>query len=120
MKKFFPIRIQVRLKSDYPLLSFEQLVSTNGIKQGQVGRISLRDYIEWQNFPYIMKRENFFTQKNPVSMGTKSDPLLFDNILDCDPLFSKCLAKWLLVNYKLNDYPYYDLNVCLLYTSRCV
>ncbi|CAI4034613.1 hypothetical protein SMKI_11G0590 [Saccharomyces mikatae IFO 1815] len=117
MKKFFPIRIQVRLKSDYPLLSFEQLVSTNGIKQGQVGRISLRDYIEWQNFPYIMKRENFFTQKNPVSMGTKSDPLLFDNILDCDPLFSKCLAKWLLVNYKLNDYPYYDLNVVHIYTN---
>ena len=117
MKRFHPLRIQVRLKSDYPLLTFEQLLSTNGIKRGQTARISLRDYIEWQNFPNIMKRENFFTQKKPVSITTKGDPFSFDNILDCDPLFSKCLAKWLLVNYKLNDYPYYDLNIVNIYTD---
>ncbi|CAI4044495.1 type II protein arginine methyltransferase SKDI_11G0590 [Saccharomyces kudriavzevii IFO 1802] len=117
MIRFFPLRIQTRLKSDYPLLTFEQLVSTNGIRKGQTCRISLRDYLEWQNFPNIMKRENFFTQRKSVSTVSQEDPFLFDNLLDYDPLFSRCLAKWLLVNYKLNDYPYYDLNIVNIYTD---
>ncbi|CAI1533909.1 hypothetical protein SEUBUCD646_0K00680 [Saccharomyces eubayanus] len=116
MKRFFPLKIQTRLKCDYPLLTFEQLVSTNGIGKGQTGRISLRDYVEWQNFPNIMKRENFFTQRKQASTGS-IDPILFDNIINYDPVFSECLAKWLLVNYKLNDYPYYDLNIVNIYTD---
>ncbi|CAI4599390.1 ASN_collapsed_G0032250.mRNA.1.CDS.1 [Saccharomyces cerevisiae] len=117
MKRLHPLRIQVRLKSDYPLFTFEQLLSTNGIRRGQTARISLKDYIEWQNFPNIMKRENFFTQRKPVTTTAKEEPFSFDNILDCEPQFSKCLAKWLLVNYKLNDYPYYDLNIVNIYTD---
>ncbi|EJS42985.1 YKL162C [Saccharomyces arboricola H-6] len=117
MKRFFLLRMQARQKSDYPLRTFEQLVSTNGIRKGQTGRTPLRDYIEWQNFPNIMKRENFFTQRKRMSLESKEDTFIFDNILDHGPTFSKCLAKWLLVNYKLNDYPYYDLNVVNIYTD---
>ena len=116
MKRFSPLKIQARLKCDYPLLTFEQLVSTNGIGKGKTGRIPLRDYIEWRNFPNIMKRENFFTQRKQMSTGS-IDPLLYDSILNYDPVFSECLAKWLLVNYKLNDYPYYDLNIVNIYTD---
>lgn len=34
-----------------------------------------------------------------------------------DPIVTQCIAKWLLVDYKLNAYPYYDLNIVNVFTD---
>lgn len=107
----------MRSLSDYPLVQFEQLRIDHGVKLGDTATIPLRDYREWNRLPSIIRREKFFNTKMEFIGGSQSNNINFENILQYDPVLVNCLARWLLVNYKLNYYPYYDLNICSIYTD---
>lgn len=61
--------------------------------------------------PDLMKHEKFFTKRNAFA-GQNMESLQF-----YDPIVTQCIAKWLLVDYKLSAYPYYDLNVVNVFTD---
>ncbi|CCC69528.1 hypothetical protein NCAS_0C05380 [Naumovozyma castellii] len=107
--RIFPINniTHVRFKATQtlPLLSIEELRKSKSLPLTKgTFTLPMRDYIEWENIPKIMKRETFFTNKNTLKQS-------MDSFQQYDPILTQCLAKWLLVNYKLNDYPYFDLNI---------
>lgn len=110
MNRLFLRRPQVRFQSSYPLVQIEELRS-HTLRPGQTATIPLRDYYEWTTMPDLMKHERFFTKRNPVS-GHAIEDLQF-----YDPIVTQSIAKWLLVNYKLNAYPYYDLNIVNVFTD---
>ncbi|CDO94960.1 unnamed protein product [Kluyveromyces dobzhanskii CBS 2104] len=68
---------------------------------------TLRDFIEWNNLTNS-QRNNFFAKKSSSRIN---------EVTKLQPLLSHCMARWLHVEYKLNYYPYYDLNVVCLYTD---
>ncbi|CDF90741.1 ZYBA0S08-01904g1_1 [Zygosaccharomyces bailii CLIB 213] len=103
-------RPQVRFKSNYPLVQIEEL-RTHTLRSGETATIPMRDYYEWETMPDIMKRERFFTARNPSLASTMEDLVLYD------PIVTHCIANWLLVDYKLNAYPYYDLNIVNVFTD---
>lgn len=101
---------QVRFQSRYPVVQIEELKSPT-LRPGQTATIPLRDYYEWNTMPDLMKYEKFFTRRNPLA-GQNMEHLQF-----YDPIVTQCIAKWLLVDYKLNAYPYYDLNIVNVFTD---
>lgn len=99
----------------FSLLSIENL-KANGFPKDEARTISYRDYIEWINLPYTLHREKFFTAKIN-DFYTINHSQKFENILDYEPLLTACLARALLIDYQLNHYPYYDLNIIHLYSD---
>lgn len=73
---------------------------------------SLRDYLAWVNLP--VARSNFF-----ITYDYRLRHQRQQNALTADLLRSvaTCLAKYLLVDYKLNEYPYYDLTVVNVFSN---
>lgn len=110
MYRFLLRRPQVRFKSNYPLVQIEELRSQT-LRPGETATIPMRDYYEWETMPEIMKREKFFTKRDPSLTSTMEDLQLYD------PIVTHCIANWLLVDYKLNNYPYYDLNIVNVFTD---
>ncbi|KAL3229663.1 hypothetical protein RNJ44_01799 [Nakaseomyces bracarensis] len=86
--------------------------------------VPLRDFLEWINLPNVVKKENFFIDYHTtlkhglLSSHFRTLSQVFDNSLaEYEPELSQCLAKSLLVDYKLNEYPYYDLTVLNIFTN---
>ncbi|CCD26247.1 type II protein arginine methyltransferase NDAI_0H00730 [Naumovozyma dairenensis CBS 421] len=108
--------VSKRFNSHFSNKSFEEL-SFKGqrIRSNQQNLtnsyLSFRDYMEWKNAPRVMQKGTFFDTTITSQNNSK------ESLLNYDPLFSHCLAKWLWVQYKLNDYPYYDLNILNIYTN---
>ncbi|KAL2709384.1 Protein arginine methyltransferase NDUFAF7 [Kluyveromyces marxianus] len=88
-----------------PLLETAELLRS-GLPKTRFG-VSLRDFIEWNNMMNA-RSYNFFA-KRPTRQRNEVGRL--------QPLLSHCMARWLHVEYKLNYYPYYDLNVVSIYTD---
>lgn len=104
----------VRFKATYPLIEIEQLRRGKSFNVGETGTLALRDYYEWLGLPSIMRHETFFTQRSRLlSQSVESA----DRLSLFDPILTHCIAKWLLVDYKLNSYPYSDLNIINIYTN---
>lgn len=74
--------------------------------------IPFRDRIELHNRKYIMKRHNFFSKHDSRYNGN-----IQENLLTYDPILTQCIARWLWLNYKITDYPYYDLNILNIFTD---
>lgn len=74
------------------------------------GMIPVRDYMKWLNKPQVMVRYDFFNRKRRATDGC-------EKVTDFEPLFSHAMAKWLWTTYKLNDYPYFDLNIVTVFTN---
>lgn len=106
-------RCFVRLKHTLPLVETPELLS-RGISE-QAITTSLRDYMELINTETSKRsqrsNEGFFTPKNRVNSHLATSLQLYQ------PLLSHCLSRWLLVDYKLNFFPYYDLNIVQVYTD---
>lgn len=73
----------------------------------------LRDFLEKMNRPYMMRRDNFFSKHNDGYHMADS----FENLIDYDPILTQCIARWLWLNYKITDYPYYNLNIFNIFTD---
>lgn len=114
MKRFVASKPQLRFKATYPLIQIDQLRSKKKFDIGETATIPIRDYYEWMSLPYIMKHETFFTRREKF-VGNSIGPL--ENLLLYDPILTHCIAKWLLVDYKLNSYPYNDLNIISVFTD---
>lgn len=104
----------VRFKSTYPLIQIEQLRKGHGVDVGECGTLALRDYYEWLNLPTIMRHETFFTNRMKLFNGSNSTA---ESLTLYDPVLTHSIARWLLVDYKLNHYPYNDLNIINIYTD---
>ncbi|SMN22275.1 similar to Saccharomyces cerevisiae YKL162C Putative protein of unknown function [Maudiozyma saulgeensis] len=76
--------------------------------------MAFRDRIELHNRKYIMKRHNFFSKQDSISNG---HGIPHENLLTYDPILTQCIARWLWLNYKITDYPYYDLNIFNIFTN---
>lgn len=113
MRRLAGVALQVRFKATYPLIQIEQLRKGNGINVGESGSMALRDYYEWLNLPSIMKHETFFTKRG--ELGDVADST--ERLTLYDPILTRSIARWLLVDYKLNCYPYSDLNIINVYTD---
>ncbi|GCF01286.1 hypothetical protein ZYGM_000335 [Zygosaccharomyces mellis] len=110
MNRFLLKKPQVRFQSKYPLVQIEELKS-HTLRPGQTATIPLRDYYEWNTMPNLLKHEKFFTRRNAFTVQNIEELLFYD------PIVTQCIAKWLLVDYKLNAYPYYDLNIVNVFTD---
>lgn len=104
----------VRFKATYPLIEIEQLRNGKSFNVGETGTLALRDYFEWRALPSIMRHETFFTQRNKLLDQVTNST---ERLSLYDPILTHCIAKWLLVDYKLNSYPYSDLNIINIYTN---
>ncbi|AET40230.1 type II protein arginine methyltransferase Ecym_5485 [Eremothecium cymbalariae DBVPG len=94
--------IQARLP---PLLNTKQLLEVSSLTSFTV---CYRDLMEWNNVK-IAHRGKFF---NPHMQ----DPLTrLHSIHRFESLVSHSLARWMHVDYKLNSYPYHDLNIMIIY-----
>lgn len=103
-------QLGIRYQHSLPLLDTTQLLLQGLPRPGTEATVPLRDFVEWVSIQNS-RHNNFFAPKpryRPYSLPSLS---LFE------PLLSHCLARWLLVDYKLNSYPYYDLNVVTMYTD---
>ncbi|QLL34904.1 hypothetical protein HG536_0H02790 [Torulaspora globosa] len=114
MRRFPGVVAQVRFKGSYPLIPIEQLRKGNGIHVGESGTLALRDYYEWLNLPSIMKHETFFTKRGELLSDLPDNT---ERLTLYDPILTRSIARWLLVDYKLNHYPYSDLNIINIYTD---
>ncbi|QLQ82023.1 hypothetical protein HG537_0G02770 [Torulaspora globosa] len=114
MRRFPGLAGQIRFKSTYPLIQIEQLRKGNGIDVGENGSLALRDYYEWLNLPSMMKHESFFTERGEL-LNDVADRT--ERLTMYDPILTRSIARWLLVDYKLNYYPYSDLNIINVYTD---
>lgn len=94
-----------KLSKSLPLLETVELLQ-KGLPKTAF-KAPLRDFIEWDNINNA-QRYNFFSKKS-----TK----VVNEVSTLEPLLSHCMARWLHVQYKLNYYPYYDLNVVCVYTD---
>lgn len=109
----FP-RSQVRHNGTYPIIGIDELRLKKQSDIIKNASIPLRDYHEWRKIANLMKYETFFTRRGKswgTSVGSQNDLSLYD------PIVTHCIAKWLLVDYKLNSYPYHDLNIVNVYTD---
>ncbi|CCE90406.1 type II protein arginine methyltransferase TDEL_0B02770 [Torulaspora delbrueckii] len=114
MRKFVARGGHVRFKATYPLIEIEQLRNGKSFNVGETGTLALRDYFEWRALPSIMRHETFFTQRNKLLDQVTNST---ERLSLYDPILTHCIAKWLLVDYKLNSYPYSDLNIINIYTN---
>ncbi|CAG98511.1 type II protein arginine methyltransferase [Kluyveromyces lactis] len=92
-------------KASLPLLEITELLQKGLPKEPF--NATLRDFIEWNNLTNL-RSHNFFTKKSAAQIN---------EVNRLQPVLSHCFARWLHVEYKLNYYPYYDLNVVCLYTD---
>lgn len=83
--------------------------------QRHYGVVPLRDLIELQNRPSIIRRHDFFSQHGRTQSYGKSHTE--ERLLDYDPILTQCIARWLWLHYKITDYPYYDLNIFNVFTD---
>lgn len=75
------------------------------------GVISARQYMEFINKPsIIMQNDIFFNAKRYNQYSTHS-------LVEESPAFIHAMAKWLWVDYKLNNYPFFDLNILQVFTN---
>mgnify|MGYP003362363355 FL=1 len=79
------------------------------------GTVPLRDFIELQNRSNIIRRHDFFSQRGKTQSYGGSR--VRESLLDYDPILTQCIARWLWLNYKITDYPYYDLNIFNVFTD---
>ncbi|CEP60707.1 type II protein arginine methyltransferase LALA0_S01e17128g [Lachancea lanzarotensis] len=100
-------RVMAHRYHTLPLLDTYQLVS-NGIPSE--GTTPSRDYMEYATIREQRGR-NFFSPRKRMQGHVLPSISHYDDIL------AHCMARWLLVDYKLNAYPYYDLNVLTVYTD---
>lgn len=70
----------------------------------------LREYIKAFTKSNIMIRDKFFTSHRMQFPQMES-------LNDYNPFFVQCMAKWLWVNYKMNDFPYFDLNIINVFSD---
>ncbi|SCU85426.1 LAFA_0D15588g1_1 [Lachancea sp. 'fantastica'] len=100
-------RVMAHRYHTLPLLDTNQLVLKGMPFEGT---IPSRDYME-----YITVRQqtgrNFFSPRKRMQGHVLPSVSPFDNVL------AHCMARWLLVDYKLNAYPYFDLNILTVYTD---
>lgn len=76
-------------------------------------KLPLRDYYELQNFDSLTNNNNnFFTKKYG-----NSNYRHWENLKAYNPILINSIARWIMVDYKLNFYPYYDLNIVTVYTD---
>lgn len=114
MRRLLVGSVRTRFKSTYPLIEVEQLRRGKGFDVGETGTLPLRDYYEWLGLPSIMRHETFFTHRSNLLSQTVNSS---ERLSLYDPILTHCIAKWLLVDYKLNSYPYSDLNIINVYTN---
>ncbi|AAS54792.2 AGR302Cp [Eremothecium gossypii ATCC 10895] len=89
-----------------------QLTTKELLAQGRVPSFSVtyRDFMEWNNIQ-VARHGRFFEKRNAASLSQ------LHSLGRAEPLLCHALARWMHVDYKLNSYPYYDLNVLLVYTD---
>lgn len=114
MRLFPGVLTHVRFKGTYPLIQIEQLRKGNGVGTGESCTLALRDYYEWLSLPNIMRHETFFTNRGKLLNGPLNNT---ERLTLYDPILTHSIARWLLVDYKLNHYPYSDLNIISIYTD---
>ncbi|SCV06155.1 LANO_0H23310g1_1 [Lachancea nothofagi CBS 11611] len=106
-----PFRITKRaLTRQYhslPLLDTNELV-LKGIPTE--GTVAGRDYMEWASIRELGNR-NFFAPRS------RAQRQLLPSISQYEEILAHCMARWLLVDYKLNSFPYFDLNIVTVYTD---
>lgn len=106
-------------------MSLTRFIYTSKRYVSKVRSVPLRDFLEWINLPNVIKKnENFFIdyhttlKKDILSPHFRTLNSVFDNSLtEYHPDLAQSLAKSLLVDYKLNEYPYYDLTVLNIFTN---
>ncbi|QLG74033.1 hypothetical protein HG535_0F05450 [Zygotorulaspora mrakii] len=117
LQRYLFQRIAVRNKSTHPVkIGIEELRFKKKTQAITNGSIALRDYYEWHKLSDIMVSETFFTHRGKCG-GLGRSPSSQNDLLLYDPIMTHCIAKWLLVNYKLNSYPYHDLNIVNIYAD---
>lgn len=76
------------------------------------GTVSVRQYLEFLNKPSIVMQNDVFFNTTQYNQINGNYCLVKDS-----PDFIYSMAKWLWVDYKLNNYPFFDLNVLQIFTN---
>ncbi|CCK69724.1 type II protein arginine methyltransferase KNAG_0C06290 [Huiozyma naganishii CBS 8797] len=82
-----------------------------GVHPGQrsSSEVIFREYVEKLNKPRVMVRNRTFEPRYTHREWKVLRPY--------EQVIGSCLAKWLWVNYQINDFPYYDLNIVQVFTD---
>ncbi|SCU92956.1 LAMI_0E12706g1_1 [Lachancea mirantina] len=104
-------KLILRRKHTFPLWTTHDLLRSGLPARGSEATIPYRDFIEWVGIEN-QKSQNFFASQ--MSLRARHS---LPTTAPFQQLLSHCIARWLLVDYKLNYYPYYNLNVVLLHTD---
>ncbi|SCU85573.1 LAME_0D01882g1_1 [Lachancea meyersii CBS 8951] len=100
-------RVLIHKYHTLPLLDTNELVLKGVPYEGTAAG---RDYMEWVSIRQ-QARNKFFSPRERIEGRALPSISLYDDIL------AHCMARWLLVDYKLNAYPYFDLNIMTVYTD---
>ncbi|SCU77746.1 LADA_0A02014g1_1 [Lachancea dasiensis] len=101
-------RVICRRHHTFALLDTNELISRGIPVEG--GTVPSRDFLEWISIEKIGS-QNFFAPRNLTQQHLMPSLSQFEQIL------AHCMARWLAVDYKLNSYPYFDLNILTVYTD---
>ncbi|AGO11980.1 AaceriAGR302Cp [[Ashbya] aceris (nom. inval.)] len=101
------IRRLAETRKALPRLATKELLAQGGLPSFSV---TYRDFMEWNNIQ-VARHGRFFEKRNAASLSQ------LHSMGRAEPLLCHALARWMHVDYKLNSYPYFDLNVLLVYTD---
>ncbi|AMD19147.1 HBR246Cp [Eremothecium sinecaudum] len=101
------LRMSFRCSHSYPLMTTQQLLE---FKDASLFSSTYRDFMEWNNLK-ILQRGKFF------DANLQKYSLEWENTQKYEPLIAHSLARCMLVDHKLNSFPYFDFNIIIVYTE---